>query len=271
MPEVRAPLNPKIDLWHFLAFYLRFLREREGLSLTQCGKIIGVARSTVSNIEAGRQRPQEDQLVKLDERYGTGTLLQVMLWYARNAHDPDWGRQLIRYEERADAIRLYHGKSIPRPFQTEEYMRALAVAGNPEDTDNAVARRLARQRALLEREKPPFLCIILDEGVLGSCVGGREVMMAQLTHLREMMGLPHVIIRFLQPSAGAHEGFDGPFQIISLEGRDVAYSGAQYGGRLIEDPGEVRGLWATFDRIGAKALPEDASRALVEQYLEQYT
>lgn len=271
MPLVRDPLEPKISLWHLLAFYLRFLREKEGLSLTQCGKIIGVARSTVSNMEAGRQRPQEDQLVKLDEKYGTGKLLQILLWYARNAHDPDWGRQFLRYEEQANAIRLYHGKTIPRPFQTEEYMRALAVAGMAADADDTVARLLTRQQVLLEREKPPFFYVILDEGVLGSCVGGPEVMRTQLKHLRKMMDLPYVIIRFIPPSAGAHEGFDGPFQIISMESRDVAYAGAQYGGRLIEAPGEVRDLWATFDRIGAKALPEDASCALVEQYLEQYT
>jgi transcriptional regulator with XRE-family HTH domain len=271
MPILRDPLEPRTSLWHFLAFYLRFLREKDGLSLTQCGKIIKVARSTVSNIEAGRQRPQEDQLVKLDEQYGTGNLLQILFWYARNVHDPDWGRQLVPHEEQAQAVRLYHGKTIPRPFQTEEYMRALAAAGRVEDADDTVARRLARQQVLIDREKPPFFNVILEEEVLRACVGGPEVMKAQLAHLREMMDLPNVIIRFIQPSAGAHEGFDGAFQIISLERRDVAYAGAQYGGRLIEAAGEVRDLWARFDRIGAKALPEDASRALVEHYLEQYT
>ncbi|MFI0370844.1 helix-turn-helix transcriptional regulator [Actinomadura sp. 1N219] len=270
MPIVRDPLDPKISLWHLLAFYLRFLREKQDLSLTQCGKIIGVARSTVSNIEAGRQRPQEDQLVKLDRKYGTGNLLQLMHWYARNAHDPDWGRQLVRYEEQADAIKLYHGKTIPRPFQTEEYMRALAEAGTSRDLDDIVAKRLGRQKVLLDRDEPPFFYVVLDEEVLSACVGGPAVMKAQLAHLREMMDLPNVIIRFIQPSAGAHEGYDGPFQIISLGDRDIAYAGAQYGGRLIEGPGEVRELRSMFDRISAKALPEHASRALVDQYLEKY-
>jgi transcriptional regulator with XRE-family HTH domain len=271
MPIVREPIEPKISLWHLLAFYLRFLREKEGLSLTQCGKIIGVARSTVSNIEAVRQHPQEDQLVKLDKKYGTGELLQFLFWYARNTHDPDWGRQLVPHEEQARAFRSYHGKSIPRPFQTEDYMRALAVAGKSDAAEDSVARRLARQQVLLDRERPPFFYMILEEEVLRACVGGPRVMKAQLAHLRGMMDLPHVIIRFIQPSAGAHEGFDGPFQIISLERRDIAYAGAQYGGRLIEAPGEVRDLWVRFDRIGAKALPEDASCALVEQYVEQCT
>jgi transcriptional regulator with XRE-family HTH domain len=270
MPIVRDPLEPKISLWHFLAFYLRFLREKAGLSLTQCGKIIGVARSTVSNIEAGRQRPQEDQLVKLDDKYCTGGLLQLLYWFARNSHDPDWGRQLIRYEEQAKTIRLYHGKTIPRPFQTQDYMHALVEAAPHLDAEEIVKRRLARQQALLERERPPEFWVLLDESVLGCRVGGVSVMQAQLRHLRKMMELPNVIVRFVPSSAGAHRGFDGPFQVIGLEGRDVAYAGAQNGGRLIEGLNETRDFWTKFDHIGAKALSEEASRALVDQYLEQY-
>ncbi|WP_339154943.1 helix-turn-helix transcriptional regulator [Actinomadura luteofluorescens] len=90
MPIVRDPIEPRLSIYHFLAFYLRFLREKAGLSLTQVGKIIGVARSSVCNMEAGRQRPQEDHVAKLDEYYGTGKLLQLLLWFARLAHDPNW-------------------------------------------------------------------------------------------------------------------------------------------------------------------------------------
>ncbi|WP_131743065.1 helix-turn-helix domain-containing protein [Actinomadura roseirufa] len=267
---VRDPLDPTLSMWHFLAFYLRFLRERDGLSLTQCGQIIGAARSTVSNMEAGRQRPHEEQLAKLDAKYGTGRLLQLLLWFARMAHDPDWGQQLIRYEERALAIRSYHGHAIPRQFQTEEYTRALVEAATVEDVEGIVARRLARQRALLDRERRAFFWVIMDEGVLSYRVGGQEVMREQLSYLRRVMDLPNIIVRFVQPSAGAHRGFDGPFQVISLDGRDVVYAGAQNGGRLIEAPGEVREFWTKFEHIGAKALSEDTSRALVEQYLEWY-
>ncbi|MFD0687869.1 helix-turn-helix domain-containing protein [Actinomadura fibrosa] len=271
MPIVREPLDPKISMWHFLAFFMRFWRERMGMSLTQCGQVIGCQRSTVSNFESGRRRPHDDHMRLLDKHYGTGVLFQVMLWFARMAHDPDWGRQLIKYEEQAIAIRSYHGHSIPRQFQTEDYIRALVEAGSAEDVQAEVAERLARQRKLRERERLPFTILIMDESVLGSCVGGADVMRAQLVQLRQAMDLPNVIIRFVRSSAGAHEGFDGPFQIIGLESRDVAYAGAQNGGRLIEGPWKVREMWSRFDRIGAKALPEDASRALVEQYLEQHT
>ncbi|QKW38324.1 helix-turn-helix transcriptional regulator [Actinomadura sp. NAK00032] len=270
MPIVRDPLNPKLSMWHFLAFYLRFWRERAGLSLTQCGEIMGVTRGAVSHFEAGRRRPHDDHMRALDKHYGTGWLFQLLLWFARMAHDPNWGRQLVKYEQEAEEIRVYHGHTIPRPLETVEYMRALVETGTAEDIEFEINERVARQQKLLDREKPPFLWVLMDEKVLSYEVGGRDVMLAQLQHLRKMMELPNVIVRFVQPSAGAHRGFDGPFQVISLDGRDVAYAGAQNGGRLIEVPGEVREFWTKFEHIGAKALPEDASRALVEQYLEQY-
>ncbi|MFD0856869.1 helix-turn-helix transcriptional regulator [Actinomadura adrarensis] len=270
MPIVRDPLEPKISLWHFLAFYLRFLREKAGLSLTQCGQIIGVARSTVSNIEAGRQRPQEDQLKKLDAKYGTGRLLQLMLWFARMAHDPDWGRQLIKYEEEAVSIKWYHGQVVPLALQTDDYIRAYVEASTHKDLDAVTARRIARRDAYLERGNSVRTWVVIDEAVLARLVGDCRTMREQLEHLVKVSHLPHVSVRVIPFTSGAHMGVDGSLKIVSLEDRDIAYSGAQNGGRLIESPGEVREMSIMFDSIGVKATSEDASRDLIEQYLERY-
>lgn len=74
MVNIREPLDPKISLCHFLAYYLPFQREKQGLSLAQWRKIIGAARSTVSNIEAGRLKMHDDQAKILDETWDTGGL-----------------------------------------------------------------------------------------------------------------------------------------------------------------------------------------------------
>lgn len=84
MPIVREPLDPKISMWYFLAFYLRFLREKMGLSLTQCGEIMGVTRGTVSNFEAGRRRLQDDHARALDRHFGTG------LYFNSCSGLPEW-------------------------------------------------------------------------------------------------------------------------------------------------------------------------------------
>jgi transcriptional regulator with XRE-family HTH domain len=270
MPIVREPLDPKLSLWHFLAYALRFEREKHGLSLTQMGQIISAARSTVSNIEAGRRKIDERQAKIIDRKWNTGRLFELLLWFARTAHDPDWFRQYTQYEAIAAAIKIYHGQAIPGLLQTDDYIHALLQVSDVKDIEAALAERIARNRAILDREDPPLVWALMDESVLALPVGGSDVMKAQLKHLRELADLPNMIVRIIPTSSGAHLGIDGPFQVISLETRDVGYSGAQSGGRLIEGTGEVKELDVRFNRIGAKAASEDGSRALIEQYLERY-
>ncbi|MBW8485538.1 helix-turn-helix domain-containing protein [Actinomadura parmotrematis] len=270
MPIVREPLDPKISMWHFLAFYLRFLREKEGLSLAQCGKIINVARSTVSNMEAGRQRPHQDQMQKLDAAYGTGLLFQLLLWYARMAHDPDWGRQFIHYEEQASLIRLFHGQVIPLVFQTDAYTWECVRAGTSKDREMAMARRLARKQQVLGRGDDVDIWVLIDEAALARPVGGGKLMKQQVEHLLELAQKENVSLRIVPFSSGAHLGVDGSFELVRVGDREIGYSGAQNGGRVIESPGEVRVLADLFDRIGAKASSEGESRNILKQYAERY-
>jgi transcriptional regulator with XRE-family HTH domain len=266
--NTREPLDPKISLWHFLAYRLRWERENRGLSLTQWGKIIGAARSTVSNIEAGRRKIDEGQAKTLDKKWNTGGLFELLLWYARTAHDPNWFRQYTQYEAEATVIRIYQGQVIPVPLQTEDYARAFLKAGGVQDIDRAIAARLARQEAILGRPHPPLLLVLLDEGVLDRPIGGPKTMKEQLQRLLDLAELPQVIVRVIPKSAGAHVGLDGSVQIMSLESRNIAYVGALRGGRLVEAPSEVRELGLDYERIGAKALSEDGSRTLIEKLME---
>ncbi|MGW3770586.1 helix-turn-helix domain-containing protein [Actinomadura verrucosospora] len=269
MPIVREPLDPKISMWYFLAFYLRFWREKMGLSLTQCGEIMGVTRGSVSNFEAGRRRPHDDHMRALDRHFGTGMLFQLLLWFARMAHDPNWGRQLVKYEQEAHLIKTYHGQVIPLALQTDEYTWAYVQVGNRKDFDSEMAERVARKKSFFSRGSAVEMWATIDESVLAREVGGPEVMRAQLEHLLAMAELPQVSIRIIPFGSGAHVGVDGSLQVLSLESRDIAYSGAQNGGRLIETPGEVRELSVMFDRIGAKAASEAASREIIYRYMEQ--
>ncbi|WP_149263760.1 DUF5753 domain-containing protein [Actinomadura sp. K4S16] len=271
MANHRDPLDPKISLWHFLAYALRFEREKHDHSLARCGQIIGAARSTVSNMEAGRLKLHDDQARVLDKKYNTPRLFEMLIWFARTAHEPDWFRQYAQYEAQANLIRIYQGQVIPVPFQTEDYARAFVQAGGASDVETVVAARMARQKALLSGTSGPLLLVLLDEGVLYRPVGGAEVMRAQLHRLLEFGERPNVIMRVIPRSAGACIGLDGPFQIMSLEARDIAYIGAFRGGRLVEVPSEVRQLSMDFERIGAKALHEDASRALIRKVMEECT
>ena len=138
------------------------------------------------------------------------------------------------------------------------------------DLDTTMARRVAKKKAYWDKGDSLLTWTLIDEAVLMRPAGGKEVMRKQLEHLLVMAELPHVSLRVIPFSSGEHMGVGGSVQIIGLEDRDVAYSGALNGGRLIESPGEVREYSITFDRIGVKAASEEASREIIKQYLEMY-
>ncbi|ROO85036.1 helix-turn-helix protein [Actinocorallia herbida] len=266
---VRDPLDPRISHWHWLAQQMRWWRERHNLSLAQVGQLLGIARSTVSNLEAGRRRLDLDYAKILDDRYGTGSLLQTLTFYARMGHDPDWHRTFLEYERVATMYRIYNGQRVPIPLQTESTMRALmAAARTVQDPEAVIEARIARQQAILDRPDPPYVWVLLDEPVLDSPTGGRAVLRDQLAHLVELGSRPNIVIRVISSRTGAHNGSDGPIQLVSLSEREIAYVGAQRGGRLIESPGEVREVGLDWDFIGHKAMSMEESRSLILAKME---
>jgi transcriptional regulator with XRE-family HTH domain len=78
----------------------------------------------------------------------------------------------------------------------------------------------------------------------------------------------NVSIRVVPRSCGLHAGLGGSFKILYHELGDVAYSEAQFGGRLVVSATEVRGLAVQYDRIGAHAFPESHSRELIKRDME---
>ncbi|WP_075901591.1 helix-turn-helix domain-containing protein [Actinomadura sp. CNU-125] len=268
--SVRETIDPNSSLWAWLAFDLWFYRTRRGLSLAQTAQIVHVARGTVSNWEAGRLRPSEQCMAILDEAWDTGGHFRRLLYYARTGHDPDWFKQFIQYEKSADIIKVYHGKSIPLLAQTEEYAQALLqAAGRTHEVAMETKVRMGRQ-GVLEGKEPPYLWILLDQVVLESPIGGKSVMRDQLAHLLKMGESPRTMVRVVATEVGWHPGHDGPFQIFKIKSRELAYAGAQIGGRLIEAGDEVGTLALWFDQIGAIALSRDASRELIEQTMRSY-
>ncbi|GAB2860077.1 hypothetical protein GCM10022221_69570 [Actinocorallia aurea] len=139
MPNTREPLDPRESMWHWLAFQLRYLRETNELTLDQVGALIVAARSTVSNIEAGRLRIDERQAFKLDQRYGTGFMLQLLLYYARMGHNPEWIQRVSVYEAEARVVKIYSGSMIPGPLQAERYIRALLAEWGEGDIEEKAA------------------------------------------------------------------------------------------------------------------------------------
>lgn len=268
--SVRETIDPNSSLWAWLAFDLWFYRTQRGLSLAQTALIVKVTRGTVSNWEAGRFRPDDRHMAALDKAWDTGGHFERLLYYARTGHDPDWFKQFIQYEGAADIIKVYHGKTIPPLAQTEAYAEALLQAAGRRHEMEAETRARMKRQEILARREPPYLWILLDQEVLENKLGSNAIMRDQLAHLHKMGESPRTMVRVVARSAGWHRGHDGPFQIFKIKSRELAYAGAQIGGRLIEAGDEVATLALWFDQIGALALSRDASRDLIEQTMRNY-
>ena len=100
---------------------------------------------------------------------------------------------------------------------------------------------MARQE-IMSGPNPPDLWVLLAESALDRLVGGPAVMRAQLARLLEESRKPNVTLRVVAKETGANEGLDGPFKIIRVPERDVAFVEAAGGGRLIMGTSEVQSL-----------------------------
>ena len=173
---------------------LKFFRNRAGLTSDQLGALVHLSGSAIRKIESGRQPPAEplvDALEAIADLRCDGALRELfdqMAEYLTNGVFPGWFAGWPLKEAAAVRLRWFGLVVFPGLLQTEDYARAIIstrVGIGADKLDEEVAARLARQ-AILDRDNPPVLWYILDEGMLRRPVGSREVMREQLQHLLTM-------------------------------------------------------------------------------------
>lgn len=268
MPRVAEPPDPRIDLWAWAAFHLRFLRNQKGLSQAAVGKILSVSVSTVSRLELCQERMDESQAAKLDAAWDTGGIFGLIVHYASRGHEATWNVQHLNIEASAHIFRLYESLVIPGIFQTADYARALFLSGRfAADADRMVEQRRGRA-VILDRDPPPDIWVILSQNALDWTVGGPEVHAAQLAHVLALAERSNIGIRVLPRDVGATAGLDGTFKILTADLGDVAFSESVGGGRLIQQPSEVRVYLSKFERISQDALNRLDSLALIRHTME---
>lgn len=265
----RPSPDPKSSLWAFIACHLRFCRLQHKLTGDLMGEILICSKSTVSRLETGGLQLDMPQAAALDCAWDTGGLFSTLVWYATLGHSPDWFKQYVDLEQKASVIKVWEVALIPGLLQTADYARAGLMTGGVEDVEAAVEQRLRRQ-AILDREHPPVLWVLLAESLLELPCGGPAVMKAQLAHILELSERPNIGIRVVPKSVGHHPGLDGAFMLITMSHphTEVAFVEAPGGGRLVPNITEVASYALRYDRIGQQALPEDPSRDLIKRVME---
>ena len=127
-------------------------------------------------------------------------------------------RELVGSEPAAKVVYQYEPAIVPGLFQTQDYGRALLhVLGLSEaDVERRLEARLKRQR-LLEATLRPDFNIVIGQAALVRPVGGKDVMIEQISRLLELSKEPGVNLWLLPFSAGAHRAMGSAFTILQFE------------------------------------------------------
>ncbi|MET8096194.1 helix-turn-helix transcriptional regulator [Streptomyces sp. NPDC005236] len=269
---------------------LQELREAAGLKREEAARVLRVAPATVRRMEMAEVSLKIPYVQILLTTYGVAddeaeTFVALAEeanepgWWQR-FHDvlPDWFSMHVSLEGAARLIRSYEPHFVPGLLQTEEYARAVLEAGTvgqtgPDALDRHVALRMKRQ-ALLTRENPPHLWVIMDETALLRPVSVRgEVMRDQLDRLLEWVDLDHVTLQVAEFAAGPHPGTYTSFALFRFAERelpDIVYSEYVTGALYLDAREEVALHLEVLDRMSAHAASAERTKEILREFRERY-
>lgn len=268
MPRVRT-LTPGASPMHHFGSEVRRAREAAGKTQSELGDLVPCDKSAVSRVEAGLIAPDETFARACDAAFP-----QMGGWFTRFWKDSQtWGaafppalREFATYEAQAVSLWTFEHTLMPGLLQVEGYAQAVLERHpnvTPDQVTERVAARLARQ-AVLDREDPPLLWVLLDENVLHREIGGRAVMHDQLAHLADMARRPNVTMQVI-PRVGAHVGLSGAFVVAETPDAHVAYVEQIVDGMTTDSPAIVAIVSTRFDVLRTEAHRGSESLVMIEE------
>ncbi|MDX3071447.1 helix-turn-helix transcriptional regulator [Streptomyces sp. MI02-7b] len=282
MSEARPSSAPTV-LRVVLGKRLQDLREKAGVSYEDAARALDVTHATIRRIEKAEVGLRIPYVEKLLQTYGVTDPAEIenFLDLAREANRPGWWHRFrdvlpewfsafVSLEGEAELIRAYEPHYVPGLLQTPQYAEAVLRAGRPhasqDDIERGVALRMERQ-ALLVRDRPPLLWVVIDETVLRRPIGGAEVMRGQVDRLIEACGMPQVRLQVMPFASGPHPAMYGPFHIFRFplpELPDIAYVESLIGAVYLDDREDVSQFREALDRMSAQALPAEPTRDFLQ-------
>jgi transcriptional regulator with XRE-family HTH domain len=262
---------------------LRRYRENLGYSLHDVAAILECDPSKVSRIETGQRGIRPKELRELLGEYGiAGEQLDILTLLADPRGAFGWFRDYddvlhgalkdyLILETAAARVWAYEAQQVPALLQTRAYARALTEADPALDDDAARDRAaeavIARQRAVLEEQRPDVR-LVIGQAALHQQVGTPEVMNEQLRHVAcaaESSGT--VTVQVLPFESGAHAAAgDGSLAILQFTGTaglGLVHLGGIAGGVCLEDRGDLAAYAQAFDQLRAFALSPAQSALLL--------
>jgi transcriptional regulator with XRE-family HTH domain len=262
-------LDPSASPLDYYGSELRRLREEAKLGQAELGSILYCTASLVGQIETAKKVPTRQFSERVDAALLTGGVFSRLIGLVLKSQLPTWFQAYAEMEAKATYISTYQSQLVYGLLQTPEYARAVLSVDNPGRLEELVAARMERQR-ILDREHPPVLCVVLDEGTLHRPIGGVEVMRNQLAHLLDFLKHPWVQVQVLPFEAGQHSGLLGSFNLLRFEDDpDILYTESYDSGHMTANSQAIRERSVGYARLQASALSREGSAALIESVMRE--
>lgn len=247
-------------------------REAAGLTQRELAAEFNCGEETVASIEQGRRPLKPDLAQRLDDRLDTKGALSVALEHMPEVDlIPAWAEEYMDLEREAIALSWYDNQVVPGLLQTERYARGVFRSRVPaftaDEIETQVTGRVARQE-ILSRTQPPTISFVMWEAILRDRIGGDEVYVEQLRHLRSCAELPDVSLQVLPFGRNSHAGLNGPFTLLETPDHQLlGYTEGQRGSQMISDPDDVSILARKYAMLRAQALNPEDSAGLLDRLL----
>ncbi len=245
------------------------VRKARGLSQEALAPHLGVSKSLIGHIEIGNRTPKEDLAARCDHFFATGDLFTRLCRNITAPASPGWYiRWTDEVEPRAHVLRSWDPMLVPGLLQTEDYSRAIFRGHLPasnEEIENKVSARM-RRHLILERDNPPTLWALLDEGVLHRLIGSQETMLRQLDYLLEIAERLNVTIQLIPRDTTCTIGLSSGFVLAELEDQPSVISVEAAGRSYVSaEQSLVTTIWSMYDKLRAEALRPSESLNLIKE------
>jgi transcriptional regulator with XRE-family HTH domain len=247
-------------------------REAAGLSQGDLGGRINYSSSQVAMVESRKRVPTADFAQRCDQAFGTPGTFARLQQHARTTPLPSWFRPWAEIEAAATQLRMFEHSIIPGLLQTEDYARAV-LSGRPgisaDDVEELVVARMSRQ-AVLDKDSPPMLWAVIDEGAVHRQVTDPKVMHDQLARLEELSRRPNIHLQVVPYGAGVHNALLGAFAIAEVDDvTRIGYLESVLDGYIVESGSVVASLLLAFEAVRSETLSRSASRDFITNRADQ--
>jgi transcriptional regulator with XRE-family HTH domain len=242
-----------------------------GMARKQLAQALHVAESTVSQWINGKRTPYLKDVERCDEALGTnGYLARYFERWVTREIPSEWDSEWLAAEAQANLLQNFELSVIPGLLQTPDYARAVLQYNRhaPIDIEERVRRRIKRQDILTD-DNPPMCIFVIDEYALHRMVGGKEVMLEQLTRLRDLASQPNIVIKIVPSNTEYYAGC--PFMVARMDSIEIVNLDDALSGRVIKERGKVVEIVKIWEEIREAALSSKESLQLIEKVMEKWT